>query len=225
MRGCAPVWLGWVPKVGRTCRAWRRPVRGFARGWLGLVASGVRGEFGMPKSRRSIRSVPMADEVGAELSGCSSAPTTSTTATRIRSPGDRQATAQAGSCAACAARSRLPGSTRPIASTTCAIRSERAWPRRACRCGRCRVARPLLGDDPQIYADYSPSSPEADMIAAVFARGSIPGSNLSESESISENSNRIDMRETPDESRQSGSNPGTPILMAETHAGDRPGGA
>ena len=48
----------------------------------------------------------------------------------------------------------------------------------------------------QIYADYSPSSREADMIAAAFARGSIRGSNLSESESISENSTRIDMRES-----------------------------
>jgi integrase len=47
----------------------------------------------------------------------------------------------------------------------------------------------------QIYADYSPSSREADMIAAAFARGSIRGSNLSESETISENSNRIGTRE------------------------------
>ena len=34
----------------------------------------VRGEFGSPKSRRSTRSVPMADEVGGELDRLSKAP-------------------------------------------------------------------------------------------------------------------------------------------------------
>ena len=99
----------------------------------------VRGEFGTPKSKRSTRSVPMADEVAGELdrlfrqSGWQGE-TTSCSPTRRPASHCRSRTSRAG----CAPRSRPRSSTRRTASTICATRSGRGWPPRACRCARCR---------------------------------------------------------------------------------------
>jgi len=149
----------------------------------------VRGEFGTPKSKRSTRSVPMADEVGGELERLFKG-------SRFQGDGDlvfahptsgeplpkanvtrrfRKALEAAG----------LDGSHRfhdlrhtfgtRMAAANVPMRTLQEW------MGHRDLA------TTQIYADYAPSSQEAAMVAAAFARGTNRGTNLSESEVISEN--------------------------------------
>jgi integrase len=97
----------------------------------------VLGEFGTPKSKRSTRSVPMADVVGAGLDRLYLAAGQPTDDDLVfRSLRDRSTRPRF--CAATVARSRRRSSTSDTASTTCDTRSEHAWPRPECRCVRCR---------------------------------------------------------------------------------------
>ena len=98
----------------------------------------VRGEFSVPKSRRGVRSVPLADRLAAELERHFQAPpsrptTTSSSPTRasaVRSTAPRCESASR-------RRSVAPGSERS-ASTTSATRSVPGWRRRGSRCAPCR---------------------------------------------------------------------------------------
>ena len=157
----------------------------------------VRGEFGTPKSRRSIRSVPMADEVGVELERLFQRSRHQhdgdlvfahpATGGPLHKPGVLRRMRRALKAAGLDETHRFHDLRHTFGTRMAAagvpMRTLQEW------LGHRSVT------TTQIYADYSPSSREADMIAAAFARGSIRGSNLSESENISETRNRIDMRE------------------------------
>ena len=98
----------------------------------------VRGEFGTPKSKRSSRSVPLADAWRASSTACTRRPSIRpmmTSSSPTRTPASRS-TARAYSSAS----RRRSGAARCArsASTTCATRSVRGWPPRACRCAPCR---------------------------------------------------------------------------------------
>ena len=129
----------------------------------------VRGEFGPPKSKRSSRSVPLADRLAGELDllhrrRCGAATTTSSS--RIRIPASRST---ARSCSS-ASRPR-----------SCGRRARGALPRPAPHVrhpdGRpgvpMRTLQELLGHrdfkTTLIYADYSPSANEAEWVEAAFA--------------------------------------------------------
>ncbi|MEX2106536.1 MAG: tyrosine-type recombinase/integrase [Solirubrobacterales bacterium] len=148
----------------------------------------VRGQFGTPKSKRSTRSVPMADEVGGELERLFK---------RSRFQGDDDLAFT------------LTGEPLPKANITRRFRKalkaaglddsrrfhdlRHTFGTRMAATGEVpmRTLQEWMGHrdlaTTQIYADYAPSVNEGQMIARAFARGSNPGSNLSESEVISEN--------------------------------------
>jgi integrase len=136
----------------------------------------VRGEFGTPKSRRSTRSVPMADEVGGELERLFKR-------SRFQSDGDL-VFAQ-------------PTSGEPLPKANVTRRFRKALEaagldeshrfhdlrhtfgtRMAAAGVPMRTLQEWLGHrdlaTTQIYADYAPSAHEAAMIAAAFVRGSNP---------------------------------------------------
>ena len=92
----------------------------------------VLGEFGTPKSRRSTRSVSMADEVAGELDRLSKAaglPQVPRLCSPIPSPGARWTRRRY--CAAITVRSRRRRWASHTAFTTCATRSGQGWLRRA----------------------------------------------------------------------------------------------
>jgi integrase len=149
----------------------------------------VRGEFGTPKSKRSTRSVPMADEVGGELERLFK---------RSRFQGDGELVFA------------HPASGEPLPKANVTRRFRKALKkaglddshrfhdlrhtfgtRMAAAGVPMRTLQEWLGHrdlaTTQIYADYAPSAAEGAMIARAFARGSNPGSNLSESEGTSAN--------------------------------------
>ena len=148
----------------------------------------VRGEFGTPKSRRSIRSVPMADEVAVELERLSRRSRHQhdgdlvfahpATGGPLHKPGVLRRMRRALKAAGLDDSHRFHDLRHTFGTRMAAagvpMRTVQEW------MGHRSVT------TTQIYADYSPSSREADMIAAAFARGSIRGSDLSESESIPE---------------------------------------
>jgi integrase len=144
----------------------------------------VRGEFGTPKSRRSVRSVPMADEVARALEGwsklsawtgdedlvfanpVSGEPLGAANVTRRM-----QAALEA---AGIADRRYVFHDLRHTFGTRMAaagapLTSIKAW------MGHRSIETTL------IYADYQPSGRDADLVAAAFARGSTSGSHPSES--------------------------------------------
>jgi integrase len=145
----------------------------------------VRGEFGTPKSKRSTRSVPMADEVGGALERLFKA-------SRFQGDDDlvfahptsgeplpkanitrrfRKALKAAGLDDSHRFHDlRHAFGTRMAASGEVPMRTLQEW------MGHRDLA------TTQIYADYAPSGNEGQMVARAFARGSNPGSNLSESE-------------------------------------------
>jgi integrase len=148
----------------------------------------VRGEFGTPKSKRSTRSVPMADEVGGELERLFK---------RSRHQGDGDLVFA------------HPASGEPLPKANVTRRFRKALKaaglddshrfhdlrhtfgtRMAAAGVPMRALQEWLGHrdlaTTQIYADYAPNGQEAELIAAAFDRGSIPGSNLSESEGTSD---------------------------------------
>jgi integrase len=148
----------------------------------------VRKEFGTPKSKRSTRSVPMADEVGGELerlfkrSGHQGDDDLVFTLTGEPLPKAnitrrfRKALKEAGLDDSHRFHDlRHTFGTRMAATGEVSMRTLQEW----------MGHRDLTTT--QIYADYSPSGTEGQVIARAFARGSNRGSNLSESEVISEN--------------------------------------
>ena len=149
----------------------------------------VRSEFGTPKSKRSTRSVPMADEVGGELERLFKR-------SRWQKDGDLVFAHPAS------------GEPQPKANVSCRFRRalkaagldeshrfhdlRHTFGTRMAAAGvPMRTLQEWLGHrdlaTTQIYADYAPSGHEAELIANAFARGSNPGSNLSESQRTSEN--------------------------------------
>lgn len=148
----------------------------------------VRGEFGTPKSKRSTRSVPMADEVGGELERLFKAsrfqgdddlvfahPTTGGPLPKANiTRRFRKALKAAGLDPSHRFHDlRHAFGTRIAATGEVPMRTLQEW------MGHRHLA------TTEIYADYAPSAAEGQMIARAFARGSNPGSNLSESEVIS----------------------------------------
>jgi integrase len=139
----------------------------------------VRGEFGTPKSRRSTRSVPMADEVGGELQRLLQG-------SGWQGDGDLVFAHPA------------TGEPLPKANVTRRFRSalraaglddshvfhdlRHTFGTRMAAAGvPMRTLQEWLGHrdlaTTQRYADYAPSAHEAEMVAAAFARGSNRGSN------------------------------------------------
>jgi integrase len=146
----------------------------------------VRGEFGTPKSRRSTRSVPMADDVGGELERLFQ---------QSRWRGDDDLVFG------------HPVTGEPLPKANVTRRFRRALRAAGLDEGRVfhdlrhtfgtrmatagvpmRTLQEWMGHrdlaTTQIYADYAPSAREAEMVASAFARGSIRGTDLSESERI-----------------------------------------
>jgi integrase len=149
----------------------------------------VRGRFGTPKSRRSTRSVPMTDELAGELD-------------RLYQQSRWQADADlvfahpaTGGPLAKANITRRMRSALNAAGLDTAHRFHdlrHTYGTAMAAAGvPMRVLQEWMGHrdlhTTSIYADYSPSDREAEMAAAAFARqGSVRGSNLSESQMISE---------------------------------------
>lgn len=98
----------------------------------------VRGEFGSPKTRRSSRSVPLADRVAIELERTPSAAPTEATKTWSSAIPRR---APRSTVRDCSSGSRPPPSGRSCVrfdSMTCATRSGPGWPGPGSQCARCR---------------------------------------------------------------------------------------
>jgi integrase len=148
----------------------------------------VRGEFGTPKSKRSTRSVPMADEVGGALERLFK---------RSRFQGDGDLV-----FAHPASGEPLPEAnvTRRFRKALKAARLDSSHrfhdlrhtfgTRMAAAGAPMRELQEWMGHrdlaTTQIYADYSPSGRESELVARAFARGSIRGTNLSESDRTSD---------------------------------------
>jgi integrase len=98
----------------------------------------VRGEFGSPKSKRSTRSVPLADGLAGELERhFQASPWQADDDLVFPHP----QTGRRSSARGCSSVSRLPLHARACArcaSTTCATPSAPEWPAPGCRCAPCR---------------------------------------------------------------------------------------
>ncbi len=158
----------------------------WAAGRIRVRQNYVRGQFGTPKSKRSTRSVPMADELAGELDRlyqqCAhqgdgdlvfAHPTTGGPLPKANVTRRMRASLKA---------AKLDHTHRfhdlrhtfgtRMAAAGVPLRTLQEW------MGHRDLA------TTQIYADYAPSAREAEMIAAAFDRGSNRGSNLSESKAI-----------------------------------------
>lgn len=151
----------------------------------------VLGEFGTPKSRRSTRSVPMADEVAGELDRLFQQ-------SRWQADDDLVfAHPQSGEPL------YKPGVLRRYrrALTAAGLDEEHVFhdlrhtfgTRMAAAGVPMRTLQEWMGHKDiattQIYADYAPSSREAQMVAAAFARATNPATNPSEPEVTSDDAN------------------------------------
>jgi integrase len=147
----------------------------------------VRGEFGTPKSRRSTRSVPMADVVGGELdrlyrtAGC---------------PGDDDLVFADPGTGGPLERAAVLRRFRHALRSAKLTQSHRfhdlrhTFGTRMAAAGvPMRTLQEWMGhrdiETTQRYADYAPSAHEAELVAAAFGRGTSRGTSLSESEVIS----------------------------------------
>jgi integrase len=159
----------------------------WSAGRLRVRQNYVRGEFGAPKSRRSTRSVPLADDVAGEFDRLY---------TRSRWQGDGDlvfAHPQTGKPLPKANVTRRMRAALKAAKLDTAHRFHdlrHTFGTRMAAAGvPMRTLQEWMGHrdlaTTQIYADYAPSAHEAEMVAAAFARGSNRGSNLSESQPIS----------------------------------------
>jgi len=148
----------------------------------------VRGAFGTPKSRRSTRSVPMADEVGGELERLFQ---------RSRFQGDGDLVFAHPTNGDPLPKANVTRRFRKALKAAGLDESHRfhdlrhTFGTRMAAAGvPMRTLQEWLGHrdlaTTQIYADYAPSATEGAMVARAFARGSNPGSNLSESEGTSD---------------------------------------
>jgi integrase len=150
----------------------------------------VRGQFGTPKSRRSTRSVPMADAVGDELDRfyrAKGAPTDDELVfadPRTGEPMERAGVLRRYRHALKAAQ--LPAS-HPLPRSAAHVRDQDG--------GAAGV--PMLTlqewmghrdiETTQRYADYAPNPHEAELVAAAFARGTSRGTNMSGADVIQAN--------------------------------------
>lgn len=148
----------------------------------------VRGEFGTPKSKRSTRSVPMADEVGAALERLHRS-------SRCQADDDlvfgHPATGGPLPKANVTRRFRRALEAAGLDSSRRFHDLRHTYGTRMAAAGvPMRTLQEWMGHrdlaTTQIYADYAPSAHEAEMVARAFARGTNRGTNLSESEVISE---------------------------------------
>jgi integrase len=153
----------------------------------------VRGEFGTPKSKRSTRSVPMADDVAGELDRLFQG-------SRWQGDGDLVfAHPTSGGPLPKANVTRRMRSALKVARLDHAHRFHdlrHTFGTRMAAAGvPLRTLQEWMGHrdlaTTQIYADYAPSEREADMIAAAFdrARRPVQRPNLSESQTISDHLN------------------------------------
>jgi integrase len=147
----------------------------------------TRGEFGTPKSKRSTRSVPMADEVGGELERLFKA-------SRWQRDDDlvfaHPATGDVLAKSNVSRRMHAALKAAGLEETHRFHDLRHTFGTRMAAAGvPPRTLQEFMGHrdltTTQIYADYAPSAREAEMVAAAFARGAIRGANLSESERIS----------------------------------------
>ena len=148
----------------------------------------VRGEYGTPKSKRSTRSVPLADRVGGALDRLYQSSAYQSDEDLVFAhpdtgkPIDRSKLLKRFK----AALKRAGGAGRS-ASTICATRSPRAWRPQGVPM---RTLQEWLGHrdfkTTMIYADYAPSASEAELVETAFAqpeaRGIVRGIDLSETE-------------------------------------------
>jgi integrase len=144
----------------------------------------VRGEYGTPKSKRSTRSVPMADEVGGELERLFQG-------SRFQGDGDLVFGHPAGGEPLIG-----PTVTRRFRQALRAAKLDEArrfhdlrhtfGTRMAAAGVPMRTLQEWMGHKDlattMIYADYAPSPREAAMVASAFARGPVRGPNLSEAQ-------------------------------------------
>jgi integrase len=145
----------------------------------------VRGEFGTPKSKRSTRSVPMADEVGGE-------PERLFQQSRFQGDGDlvfaHPATGEPLPKANIMRRFRAALRAAGLDDSHVFHDLRHTFGTRMAAAGvPMRTLQEWLGHrdlaTTQIYADYAPSAREAEMVASAFARGTNLGTNLSETQS------------------------------------------
>jgi integrase len=148
----------------------------------------TRGEFGTPKSKRSTRSVPMADEVGGELERLFKA---------SRWQRDEDLVFAHPATGDVLAKSNVSRRMRSALKAAGLDEGRHRFhdlrhtfgTRMAAAGVPMRTLQEFMGHrdlaTTQIYADYAPSAREAEMVAAAFARGTNRGTNLSESEVIS----------------------------------------
>lgn len=148
----------------------------------------VRGQYGTPKSKRSSRSVPMADEVGGELERLFQR-------SSWQDDGDLVfAHPHTGKPLPKASvirrfRATLTAAGLPDHHTMHHLRHSFGTCMAAAGVPM-RTLQEWMGHrdlaTTQIYADYAPNAQEAEMVAAAFARGTNPGTNLSEPHMTSE---------------------------------------
>jgi integrase len=111
----------------------------WAAGRIRVRQNYVRGEYGTPKSKRSTRSVPMADRVAGELDRLFQASARQGDDDLVFTDPHSGGRYTGRDCSTASERPSGPrGWTRSGRSTTCGTPSARAWPRPACRCGRSR---------------------------------------------------------------------------------------
>lgn len=110
----------------------------WSAGRVRVRQSYVRGEFGTPKSKRSSRSVPLADRSrGSSTATSSEAPTSKTTTWSSAIPRTESRSIAQGSPSASRRRRGGPASA-TFASTTSATPSEHGWRAPGCRFAPCR---------------------------------------------------------------------------------------
>ncbi len=158
----------------------------------------VRGEFGTPKSKRSTRSVPMADEVAGALDRLFKA-------SRFQGDDDlvfaHPATGEPLPKANITRRFRKALKAAGLDESHRFHDLRHTFGTRMAAAGvPMRTLQEWMGHrdlaTTQIYADYAPSGREGRWSRRAFARGSNSGSNLSESEGTSANLKPASSRET-----------------------------
>ena len=152
----------------------------------------VLGEFGTPKSRRSTRSVPMADEVGGELERLFKQ-------SRWQADDDlvfaHPATGEPLYKPGILRRMRKVLEAAKLDESHCFHDLRHTFGTRMAAAGvPMRTLQEWMGHrdlaTTQRYADYAPSAREAEMVATAFARDTNPSTNLSEPQMSSEDRTR-----------------------------------
>jgi integrase len=154
----------------------------------------VRGKFGTPKSRRSTRSVPMADAVGGELDRLYKSST---------ARGDDELVFADPHTGGPLERGAILRRFRHALTAARLVESHRfhdlrhTFGTRMAAAGvPMRTLQEWMGhrdiETTQRYADYAPSAPEAARVAAACGQGTSRGTSMSESENTSEHLNAAD---------------------------------